>query len=386
MKVLLYWPENDVLPKGGPRGYLYNLLSGLNEIQPPDVTFDLLPARKIENNPLRNFIRDRTPRRLRDIKRLKKYEGYIQRNASVPVDVNEYDFIHFQQVQDLYFAREALADYRGKILLTSHTPCAPQDELIARLDVRDVQKHKDQLASLSAISEYAFNRADFIIFPCEGAEEPYFHTWEGYASLKERNADKYRYLLTGIAQCSIKVPRNDIRAQLGIPERDFVISYAGRHNEIKGYDRIVRIGDQVLDDPHTWVVVAGKSGRIVSPHHPRWIELGWTDDPHSYIAASDVFLLPNRETYFDLALLEVLSLGVPVITTKTGGNLVFKDLQPNGITLIGDEHDLPKAISQYRQMPPSEWQQRGELNRNLFLNNFTSDIFANNYVRLLKSL
>ena len=55
-----------------------------------------------------------------------------------------------------------------------------------------------------------------------------------------------------------------------------------------------------------------------------WIEVGWTNDPHSLIAASDVFVLPNHETYFDLILLEVLSLGVPVVMSRTGGNKFFE--------------------------------------------------------------
>ena len=40
-----------------------------------------------------------------------------------------------------------------------------------------------------------------------------------------------------------KVNREDFRKKYGIPDNAFVISYAGRHNEIKGYADLKRLGE-----------------------------------------------------------------------------------------------------------------------------------------------
>lgn len=63
----------------------------------------------------------------------------------------------------------------------------------------------------------------------------------------------------------------------------------------------------------------------------RWKEVGWTNDSQSIIAASDVFVLPNRETYFDIIMLEVLSCGKIVIASRTGGNKYFEKIGAKGV-------------------------------------------------------
>ena len=63
----------------------------------------------------------------------------------------------------------------------------------------------------------------------------------------------------------------------------------------------------------------------------RWIEVGWTDEPHSLTNASDCLVVPNRQTYFDLVILEGLSLGIPIVTSMTGGNKYFKKEKCGGV-------------------------------------------------------
>ena len=134
---------------------------------------------------------------------------------------------------------------------------------------------------------------------------------------------KHRYMPTGIVGCKAKVNREDFRKKYGIPDNAFVISYAGRHNEIKGYADLKKLGEKLLADKNVYFLIAGKEEPMTGLKNDHWIEVGWTNDPHSLIAASDVFVLPNHETYFDLILLEVLSLGVPVVMSRTGGNKYF---------------------------------------------------------------
>ena len=59
----------------------------------------------------------------------------------------------------------------------------------------------------------------------------------------------------------------------------------------------------------------------------------WTNDPHSLINASDMFILPNKETYFDLIMLEVLSMGKIVLATNTEEINILRDLISENILL-----------------------------------------------------
>ena len=115
---------------------------------------------------------------------------------------------------------------------------------------------------------------------------------------------------------------------------------------MKGYDRVIRIFEKL---ENVTVVCCGKEGAIRSPKSENWIEIGWTDDPFSYVCASDLFILPNRETYFDLALLETLSIGKTMLLSRTGGNKVFDGMEDRGIYLFDTEEDAVARIRELMQ-------------------------------------
>lgn len=48
----------------------------------------------------------------------------------------------------------------------------------------------------------------------------------------------------------------------------------------------------------------------------------------------DVFVLPNRQTYYDLILLEVMRAGKPVLLTTTGGNKHFLGYKDTGLFFV----------------------------------------------------
>ena len=277
-----------------------------------------------------------------------------------------------------------MESYNGAVLLTSHSPCALHKEFIARLDPQDAERYKGRLLQLERMDEFAFNRADYIFFPCEEAEEPYFHTWSNYKSV--RNKTKLRYISTGILECVAKTPGLEVRERLGIPQEAFVLCYVGRHNEIKGYDRLVAQIPEILDKYGAWMLVAGKQGPLFPPRHDRWIEVGWTDDPHSLMAASDLFILPNHETFFDLVMLEVLSLGIPILASRTGGNRFFEKFGSRGISLFEDERGLARAIAEFASMGDDDRVNASQDNIRLFKSEFTCSKFAARYCNLIDEI
>ena len=167
----------------------------------------------------------------------------------------------------------------------------------------------------------------------------------------------------------------------------FVVSYVGRHNSIKGYDILKKIGEDILrKHDNVYFLIAGREEPMQGLDNKRWIEVGWTDDPHSLIAASDVFVLPNRETYFDLVMLEVLSLGTIIVANNTGGNKYFSKTNTNGIILFNGITESVRQIETVMQIDMDAKNKMMECNKKLFNEQFSLDVFANNYCRMINSL
>ena len=301
------------------------------------------------------------------------------------IEGGNYDVIHFHTTLEMYKNRKSLKNYSGVVVLTSHTPMVTHKEILMMLTEKEKKIFGLVYNRLPIIDEYAFNRADYIIFPCKEAEEPYYHTWNLYNDIKKKNINKYRYLLTGIEECQAKISKRDVREKYRIPDDAFVFCYVGRHNSVKGYDRLKEKGKLILEkNENVYFLIAGKEEPLSGIANQRWIEVGWTNDPHSLVAASDVFVLPNRETYFDLVLLEVLSLGIPVLASKTGGNNFF--VGENGIELFEDDVDFLKKMKMMIELSPEILKNMGSANRTLFEKEFTREKFGTRYVELINSL
>lgn len=376
-------------PTGGPTGYNYNLASQLESKEVQNIYFIEKVHRDVSNfnNKVKN-IRCRWLRLIITVVKSIYRKGkllYGLHHYSM-VDLTLYDIVHFQSTNDLFSCRDSLKNYKGKVVLTSHSPTLLSKEYISYLTQWE-QKHMMWFyKKLIRMDEYAFDRADYIIFPCEEAEEPYYNNWEKFAEFKNLNSHKFRYLLSGINPCKAKLSRKEVREKYGIPENAFVISYVGRHNELKGYDRLKEIGTEMLKDGNVYFLIAGVEAPIKGLNHPHWIEIGWTTDPHSPINAADLFLLPNKETYFDLVLLEVLSLGKMILATYTGGNRYFDKLKPNGIITYTDKSDAITKIKEIMNLSIEDRVKIGDINHTLFVKYFTSSTFADSYIRLVENL
>jgi len=388
-KVLIYLYKDSLHPVGGPLGYNYNLKSQLDVVGCNDIHFIELANKADTINKQVTQIKCSWLRSLLIIAKsiYKKTKMLYGLNHKAVINLQDYDIVHFHSTADMYNAKDDLKEYKGKVLLTSHSPTLNSKEMYTALSGFEKKYLAFLYKNLIKIDQYSFERADYIIFPCEEAEEPYFHNWKGYAQFSNESRKKIRYLLTGINMCIPKVLARDIRVKYNIPLSAFVVSYVGRHNEIKGYDDLKLIGSRLLNRyENIYILIAGKESPLKGLSHERWIEVGWANDPYSIINASDVFVLPNKETYFDLILLEVLSLGKIVIASKTGGNKFFERFELSGISLF---ENVSEAITKIEEMKNKERKERNLLeneNKALFQQYFTASIFADNYIKLIKSL
>lgn len=390
MSVLIYYHSDQLAPRGGPAGYLYNLRLGLGDHSPvsflPDLPMSSLQwQQKVKKWP--GNIRDFAAA----LHHKKMYSDLLDdtgdHRSLYESTFDKYDMIHFHSTYTMFRVRDSLRDYRGQVLLTSHCPQPLHTEIKDKFTHWDKLLLKKEMNLLEKMDRYAFNRADYIIFPCQQAEQPYQKNWAYYSTFREKNAFKYRYLLTGTAPRPVCISRREFRRLHQIPEDAFVICYIGRHNAVKGYTDLKIMGNTLLSrSSKFYFLIAGHQGPEFGLDHVRWREMGWTDDPGSLIAASDCFVLPNRETYFDLILLEALSIGTCIVAANTGGNQYFSSFSEDGIFTYDTIAHAVEQMEQLSRIPAEKRNLFKQKSRLLYERCFSAEKFAENYLSLIYHL
>lgn len=383
MRVLEFFYEEYLQPSGGPAGYLFNLRKSRDESSDNELFF------LNEKRDLTFFYR--LKRKMHVLFKCMNVRSdnakYIERviyesSHKGTVDLSSYDAVHFHSTFDLYSQKMNLEDYKGIVILTSHTPKAKYKEYIEDYSSpEEYAAYKEIFDKAEEFDRFAFERADYVIFPCRGAEDPYLHTWERYKDIRDEK--KILYVPTGTPTVKPKKTRAEVRKELGISDDQFVVSYVGRHIPVKGYDSLISIFEKSDD---ITVVCCGNPGRIPSPESERWKEVGWTNDPYSYVAASDLFILPNRETYFDLALLEVLSLGKTSLISNTGGNREFAGMEDCGIYLFDSNDEAAELIKNIMREDPSDKARREASQVEMYKEKYSAEVFYSRYKETLRNI
>lgn len=392
MKRILIWNTVALTNTGGPKGYLYNIheaIKGSNY----DITFlsDLIPPK--DSNKSNKTEAGIIFHILKDIKHVYSLcWGYFhQKRIQLPKDVSidDYDIIHIHQMYDVFTFKRSFPDYQGKLILTTHSPCPWTDEMLS---------HEDRLVKLfrPIILKWeckAYDIVDYIMFPCRGARDPY-EKEPKIKSIFTKNENKFFYVPSAILDLSINEEKMQSFKEFGIPDNAFVISYFGRHNYIKGYDILKIVGRELLDKHPNLYIICGGRGDIKPFKHNRWIELGFINNTHELLYQSDLYISANRETYFDLVVLEILRSSTKLILSSTGGNNYFKDLPckyKRGLLFfdINNTSELVNLVEKCikeKETNPDMYQQDCESNRQLYLEHFTPATYLKNYTIAIESL
>lgn len=392
MKILVYLEEENLAPKGGPLavGYYYN--EEMKRRGEHTLEFNHVNKSYEEFHRKGRNITSRLPkwfnnfhRIIRGIRNRKKLLN--GKMLAPPRDFSQYDIIHFHDTKSMFLERENLKKYTGKVLYQSHSPLPWGQEQCQDLSPWYGRLIPNMKAKYEVLDRYCFERADYIIFPCEDAEEPYADNWEFFKDYKSKNVERFKYILTGIMPSISKLSRCEVLKCYGIPENDFVISYVGRHNTVKGFDLLKEIAQKYFDiEDKAWVISAGLESPFTRLNHSRWIEIGFTNDPHSLISATDVFVLPNRVTYFDIVMIEILSLGQIVVASRTGGNKVFEKMGLKGVLLYDTIDEAVELIAKVKSLTSEERKALCEANKEFYEKYLSNVAMYDNYIKLLGTL
>jgi glycosyltransferase involved in cell wall biosynthesis len=101
------------------------------------------------------------------------------------------------------------------------------------------------------------------------------------------------------------------------------------------------------------------------------------------LSNSDIFVLPSRIETFGIAIIEAMSLGLPVIVTRSGGPETYVN-ETNGIVI---EPNSVKQLYQALIKMKSEYKNYNSNNiKNYILNHFSSDIISSKITNIYKSI
>ena len=139
--------------------------------------------------------------------------------------------------------------------------------------------------------------------------------------------------------------RNDLEAQkvrdaLGIPKDAFVVGTVSRLDPVKNQSMMLRAFKEFHEKcPDSYLLMVGDGpdkGKLTSLAieygiSERTVFTGFINNPIHHLSVMDVFLLSSHTEGTSMTLLEAMSLEIPVIATRVGGN---PEIIENGVTGI----------------------------------------------------
>lgn len=161
------------------------------------------------------------------------------------------------------------------------------------------------------------------------------------------------------------VKKNELRLRFNIPVDVKVVSFVGRKQEVKGYDIFLQAADALLKKMDNLFFLAvgaepkdaqkeetyAKRQKLRSAllKHDRYMELDAM--PHEAVSCiyqlSDVMLMPSKSETQGMAIVEAMSCGCPVISTKNSAIIESIDHGLNGFLTEdrGDVDEIERLIN-----------------------------------------
>lgn len=154
------------------------------------------------------------------------------------------------------------------------------------------------------------------------------------------------YNAPGAPSGGVPCAAHQARLEYGLAPDDQVVVSVGRLSHQKGHDVLIEAASRVRERlPRLRMLIAG-SGELHTPledaiaaggleQHVRLV--GQVGDIGSLLCAADVFAFPSRREGTPFAMLEAMSLGLPVVATRFGGADEIIESDVNGILVPMDD-------------------------------------------------
>ena len=192
------------------------------------------------------------------------------------------------------------------------------------------------------------------------------------------------------------------RNRIGFSESDFIIVYSGRINNEKGISELIDALLNLRDIPQIKLMVLGSSFFDITKNENKFVRslknkakeieskiiftgfIPYNQVP-DYLQIADIAVLPSMwEEPFGLTIVEAMAMGLPLITTRSGGIPEICE----GIAIIIDRNtiinNLTKAILYLYEHP--EERKKMSIASIERAKQFDKDIYAENFFEAIKNL
>lgn len=272
----------------------------------------------------------------------------------------------------------------SQLWIMPHGPVTYSDEVTESFTEKFGESFLTKFVSarLNTMELETFNAVSGLILPTKESCASYFTDFPLLRSKFENIT--FRYVLTGAPQLHSFRERHDIRSDLGIDNKAIVISYFGRFHLHKGFDFFLKVAEKLTEKDQKYLFLCAGTGDLEKYiDNSKVKNLGWRKDMADLLKASDMILVPNKHSYFDLIILEALSMGKVVLTSDVGGNQYFKE-KKMGVVLykLGNVEECLSKIAQSTE----ELQDLSKHAKASYETYFSIPVFTRNHVALAKSL
>lgn len=185
----------------------------------------------------------------------------------------------------------------------------------------------------------------------------------------------------------------ETRKQFNIADEKFVISFFGRFSEEKSPEFFIDIAEKLKDDPRYFFIAAGQGPlfygikeRVSGANLTRVVLMPGIVDTTTFLALTDLVILPSKIDGRPNIVMESLSMGVPVIASRIGGVPELIADETNGY--LCDVGDLEAFVSKIKQLTSDEalYRRFRKNARKYALENFDLEKMNNSYLNIFREL
>jgi glycosyltransferase involved in cell wall biosynthesis len=318
--------------------------------------------------------------------RKKFFNELIPHELSSLINFNKASSIHIHGAYNflpVYNSLKSLGLENNVIkILTTHNPCKPAMEDMELITKTISWKDADKATLKYFFDErdmWAYKLADAYIFPTEETVQCYYDTWPEFKNIVKK--DRIFYCTTGSRTKEPRTSSAILRHQYNIPENAPLFVYIGRFVKVRGYETLMEFANLFLNqNKNAYVMIVGENAPANAPKSDRLIFVPFSLEPGSFIAAADACLIPSRENYFDLSMIEILSIGTPIIASYVGG-LKYLEGRTNGVIYFEPQsaESMVKAANKLISTDAAVLRSMRENNVKLYHEELSLNQFFRNY-------
>lgn len=174
--------------------------------------------------------------------------------------------------------------------------------------------------------------------------------------------------------------RKNIRRQLNISQDDLVIGFVGRLDPVKNIPTLIAAFDLLSRKPgEYWLVIVGggdeeqrlRSEAFRGPCADRILFTGFVENVQDYMHAFDIYAQSSLYEGLSNTILEAMSLGLPVVCSRVGGNVdIVKDGETGFLFDCYDYKNLSKIFYDLLSNPELRYKIK-ENCENIILNDYS---------------